>query len=48
MYYIQHKEKSLAILRNAHQYILPFQNKKQEDLISIMVLKKYFQQTNQV
>jgi len=42
-YYIEHTDEALQILENAHQYVAQFRNKKRENLISILVLKKYFQ-----
>jgi hypothetical protein len=47
-HYIRHPEEAETIIRNAHQYIRPFLNKKQEDLISLLVLQKYFQCTGQL
>lgn len=47
-YYIDHTDQALQIIENAHRYINQFRNKKQEDLISLLVLKKYFEMTNQV
>jgi Arabidopsis thaliana protein of unknown function (DUF821). len=46
-YYIEHQDEALRIIENAHQYIRQFQNKRQENLISLLVLKKYFEMTNQ-
>ncbi len=46
-YYIQHTDEALEIIRHANEYVLPFRNKKQEALISILVLKKYFEKTGQ-
>lgn len=46
-YYIEHQDEALRIIENAHQYIRQFQNKRQEDIISLLVLKKYFEMTNQ-
>ena len=46
-YYIEHQDEALQIIENAHQYVMQFQNKRQEDLISLLVLKKYFAMTNQ-
>ncbi|MTK53511.1 MAG: lipopolysaccharide biosynthesis protein [Paludibacter sp.] len=46
-YYIEHQDEALRIIENAHQYIRQFQNKRQEDVISLLVLKKYFEMTNQ-
>lgn len=47
-YYIQNEDKALQIIENAHHYIQQFKNKKQEDLISLLVLQKYFDKTGQV
>lgn len=46
-YYIEHQDEALRIIENAHQYTRQFQNKRQEDIISLWVLKKYFEMTNQ-
>ena len=46
-YYIDHPEKAQEIVKNANDYIAQFKNKKTEDLISLLVLKKYFNKTNQ-
>ncbi len=46
-YYITHTEKALEIIKNAHRYAEQFRNKKREDLISLLVLEKYFYRTNQ-
>jgi Arabidopsis thaliana protein of unknown function (DUF821). len=46
-YYIEHTDEALQIIQNAHEYVAQFKNKKQEDLISLLVLKKYFEQTGQ-
>lgn len=47
-YYIENTNEALQIIENAHQYINQFKNKKQEDLISLLVLKKYFEKTGQL
>jgi hypothetical protein len=47
VYYNSHIDEALKILENAHQYVNQFKNKKQEDLISLLVLKKYFEKTGQ-
>ena len=44
-YYIEHPEKAEAIAYNANKYIEQFKNQKREDLISLMVLDKYFRLT---
>lgn len=46
-FYIEHPDKALEIISHAHEYIAQFKNKKREDLISLMVLKKYFEKTDQ-
>ena len=45
-YYIQHPEEAEAIIQHAHDYVRQFQDQKQERLISLLVLKKYFDVTN--
>lgn len=44
-YYINHPQEANEIIRNAHAYIEQFKNKQREDLISLLVLDKYFSQT---
>ncbi|UIR55208.1 lipopolysaccharide biosynthesis protein [Sphingobacterium sp. SRCM116780] len=46
-YYIAHPEKAEEIIMHAHAFVQQFQNHKLEDLISIMVLEKYFEKTGQ-
>ncbi|MDG1805527.1 glycosyl transferase family 90 [Flavicella sp.] len=46
-YYATHIEAAEEIIKNANAYTKQFQNKKREDLISILVLEKYFRNTNQ-
>jgi hypothetical protein len=46
-YYIAHPEAVQAIVKNANAYVKQFQNKRQEDLISLLVLDKYFYCTGQ-
>ena len=41
-YYIKNTEEALLIIENAHKYVADFQNKDREDLISLLVLQKYF------
>lgn len=41
-YYIEHPDEAQAIVEHAHEYIEQFKNKKREDLISLLVLDKYF------
>lgn len=47
-YYINNTQEALQIIKNAHEYVAQFKNEKQEDLISLLVLKKYFEKTNQI
>ena len=47
-YYSTHIKEAEKIIQNANTYIKQFQNKKREDLISILVLEKYFKQTSQL
>jgi len=47
-YYLQHEEEALKILKNAQAYIQQFQNNKTEMLISLLVFKKYFEQSGQL
>jgi len=46
-YYNTHTAEALKIVENAHKYINQFKNKKQEDLISLLVIKKYLKMTGQ-
>jgi len=46
-YYIKHADEALLIIEHAHEYVKQFKNRKQEDLISLMVIQKYFAQTGQ-
>lgn len=46
-YYIGNPAEALEIARNANEYVEQFRNKKREDLISLLVLDKYFRETGQ-
>ena len=46
-YYINHPNEALEIIRNAHEFIDQFRNTKREELISLLVLEKYFYRTGQ-
>jgi hypothetical protein len=46
-YYIKHTDEAREIINNAHHYIEQFKIKKREDLISLLVLEKYFYKTGQ-
>lgn len=45
-YYIDHPEEAKKIIQNAHEYVKQFQDKDREDLIHLLVLRKYFSYTN--
>ena len=47
-YYIKNPEAAKAIIRNANSYIKQFFNREQEDIISLLVLQKYFYYTGQL
>jgi hypothetical protein len=46
-YYIENTDQALEIVRNANEYVSQFRNKKQETVISLLVLDKYFRETGQ-
>lgn len=46
-YYINHPDEAQAIIDHAHEYVAQFRNKRRENLISLLVLKKYFEKTGQ-
>lgn len=41
-YYIEHTEEALEIINNAHRFVDEFRDQNKEDLIALLVLKKYF------
>lgn len=45
-YFISHPDEAEAIIQHAHEFVAQFQDKKREELISLLVLKKYFEITN--
>jgi len=45
-YYTTHSEEAEAIIQHAHEYVAQFRDKEREKLISLLVLKKYFEVTN--
>ena len=47
-YYLAHEEEALQIIKNANQYVEQFKDVKQEQLISLLVTQKYFQQSKQL
>lgn len=46
-YYLDHPREAQNIINNAQHYVKQFQNPEQEDLISLLVLQKYFYHTSQ-
>ena len=46
-YYNANSEEALKIIKNANQYVNQFKNKKRELLISLLVMKKYFDLSGQ-
>lgn len=46
-YYISHPDEAEKIAKNANEYVRQFQDSEKEDLISLLVLKKYFSMTSQ-
>lgn len=47
-YYEDHPEEAKAIIKHAHEWVSQFRNQKREDLISLLVLEKYFRLTKQL
>jgi hypothetical protein len=47
-YYIENPDEAQSIIDHAHEYIRKFMNPKLEDLLSLMVLQKYFEKTGQL
>ncbi|WP_119343514.1 glycosyl transferase family 90 [Facilibium subflavum] len=47
-YYSKNTDKALAIIKNAHDYVAQFKNNEQEQLISLLVMKKYFELSEQM
>jgi spore maturation protein CgeB len=45
-YYIDHPDEAESIIRHAHEFVSQFKNRQREQLISLLVLKKYFEVTN--
>lgn len=45
-YYIDHPAEAQIIVENAHRYVDQFKHREREDVISLMVLQKYFEKTN--
>lgn len=47
-YYIQHVEEAEKIISNAHRFVAQFMDQRKEDIISLLVLRKYFERTHQI
>jgi hypothetical protein len=46
-YFIDHPQQAMEISKNANQYVRQFQNKRQEQILNLLVLDKYFFYTGQ-
>lgn len=46
-YYSKNTDKALAIINNANKWVEQFKNKKREDMISFLVIQKYFDHQNE-
>ncbi len=44
-YYIEHPDEAEAIIRHAHEYVAQFRDSAREDLLSLLVLDRYFSLT---
>jgi len=47
-HYERHEDEARAIIANANRFMQPFKDRASEDLVSILVLQKYFERTGQV
>ncbi len=47
-YYLNNEAEAVQIVRNANAYIRQFQDSRKEDLLSLLVLEKYFYKTSQL
>lgn len=47
-YYIEHPAEAMQIKNNANEYVNQFRNSHREDLLSLLVLEKFFTSTNQM
>lgn len=47
-YYINHPEKAEEIIRHAHEYVDQFRNDEREELLQLMVMERYFEQSGQL
>ena len=46
-YYIEHIDEAQEIIKHANEYVSQFKDRKRENLISLLVLEKYFKETEQ-
>jgi hypothetical protein len=46
-YYMNYPDEAEKILANAHDFVEQFKNPKREKIISLLVMQKYFCQTDQ-
>jgi hypothetical protein len=44
-YYIEHEDEALQIIKNANEYVDQFWDNEREELISLLVMQKYFDNT---
>lgn len=47
-YYISHPDEAEAIISHAHEYVAKFADKKVERYVSLKVVQRYFERTNQL
>ncbi len=47
-YYIDHPDEAEAIIRHAHEWTEQFRDRERERIISLMVLRRYFERTGQI
>ncbi|MCQ2344890.1 MAG: lipopolysaccharide biosynthesis protein [Paludibacteraceae bacterium] len=47
-YYIEHTDEANEIIKHAHEYVAQFMDRRREDLLEILVMKKYLKMTKQV
>ena len=47
-YYLAHEKEALAIIDNAQKWVAQFQNPRDEEIVSLLVLQKYFKMTGSI
>ena len=47
-YYIAHPDEAETIIKNAHEYVSQFWDNEREEIISLLVMKKYFETSGQM